>query len=137
MNSIIQMDSDLNHTYTGFGFFDIYNKNSFKQPARTTWIDGWKIEYMAIADPKTIYNTPIVIVGGAFQNFNSYKYCVEQLFESGPVILIDLPSMGANQQICNVDTGESAGMLELPDLSKMLGQWLDIVGIDKVFISRL
>ena len=101
MNSIIQMDSDLNHTYTGFGFFDIYNKNSFKQPARTTWIDGWKIEYMAIADPKTIYNTPIVIVGGAFQNFNSYKYCVEQLFESGPVILIDLPSMGANQQIRN------------------------------------
>ena len=113
MNSIIQMDSDLNHTYTGFGFFDIYNKNSFKQPARTTWIDGWKIEYMAIADPKTIYNTPIVIVGGAFQNFNSYKYCVEQLFESGPVILIDLPSMGANQQIRNVDTGESAGMVPL------------------------
>ncbi|MBP9788684.1 MAG: alpha/beta hydrolase, partial [Acinetobacter sp.] len=137
MNSIIQMDSDLNHTYTGFGFFDIYNKNSFKQPARTTWIDGWKIEYMAIADPKTIYNTPIVIVGGAFQNFNSYKYCVEQLFESGPVILIDLPSMGANQQICNVDTGESAGMLELPDLSKMLGQWLDIVGIDKVSVMGM
>jgi hypothetical protein len=45
-----------------------------------------------------------VIVGGAFQNFNSYKYCVEQLFESGPVILIDLPSMGANQQITNRDT---------------------------------
>ena len=67
MNSIIQMDSDLNHTYTGFGFFDIYNKNSFKQPARTTWIDGWKIEYMAIADPKTIYNTPIVIVGAHFK----------------------------------------------------------------------
>ena len=137
MNSIIQMDSDLNHTYTGFGFFDIYNKNSFKQPARTTWIDGWKIEYMAIADPKTIYNTPIVIVGGAFQNFNSYKYCVEQLFESGPVILIDLPSMGANQQIRNVDTGESAAVLELPDLSKMLGQWLDIVGIDKVSVMGM
>ena len=137
MNSIIQMDSDLNHTYTGFGFFDIYNKNSFKQPARTTWIDGWKIEYMAIADPKTINNTPIVIVGGAFQNFNSYKYCVEQLFESGPVILIDLPSMGANQQIRNVDTGESAGILELPDLSKMLGQWLDIVGIEKVSVMGM
>ncbi|HRA90920.1 MAG TPA: alpha/beta hydrolase, partial [Acinetobacter sp.] len=55
MNSLIQMDSDMNHTYTGFGFFDIYNKNSFKQPARTTWIDGWKIEYMAIADPSTIH----------------------------------------------------------------------------------
>ncbi len=120
-----------------FGFFDIYHRDSFKQPARTTWIDGWKIEYMAIADPKTIHKTPIVIVGGAFQNFNSYKYCVEQLFESGPVILIDLPSMGANQQITNRDTGVSAGTLELPDLSEMLGRWLDIVGIQKVSVMGM
>ncbi|MGK3626474.1 alpha/beta fold hydrolase, partial [Acinetobacter sp. A11] len=117
--------------------FDIYHRDSFKQPARTTWIDGWKIEYMAIADPKTIHKTPIVIVGGAFQNFNSYKYCVEQLFESGPVILIDLPSMGANQQITNRDTGVSAGTLELPDLSEMLGRWLDIVGIQKVSVMGM
>lgn len=137
MNSIIQMDSKINQAYAGFGFFDIYNRDSFKQPARTTWIDGWKIEYMAIADPKTIHKTPIVIVGGAFQNFNSYKYCVEQLFESGPVILIDLPSMGANQQITNRDTGISAGTLELPDLSEMLGRWLDIVGIQKVSVMGM
>jgi len=137
MNSIIQMDSEINQAYAGFGFFDIYNRDSFKQPARTTWIDGWKIEYMAIADPKTIHKTPIVIVGGAFQNFNSYKYCVEQLFESGPVILIDLPSMGANQQITNRDTGISAGTLELPDLSEMLGRWLDIVGIQKVSVMGM
>ncbi|MFW1861959.1 alpha/beta fold hydrolase [Acinetobacter baumannii] len=137
MNSIIQMDSEINQAYAGFGFFDIYHRDSFKQPARTTWIDGWKIEYMAIADPQTIHKTPIVIVGGAFQNFNSYKYCVEQLFESGPVILIDLPSMGANQQITNRDTGISAGTLELPDLSEMLGRWLDIVGIQKVSVMGM
>ncbi|MBP1495074.1 alpha/beta hydrolase [Acinetobacter nosocomialis] len=137
MNSIIQMDSEINQAYAGFGFFDIYHRDSFKQPARTTWIDGWKIEYMAIADPETIHKTPIVIVGGAFQNFNSYKYCVEQLFESGPVILIDLPSMGANQQITNRDTGISAGTLELPDLSAMLGRWLDIVGIQKVSVMGM
>ena len=137
MNSIIQMDSEINQAYAGFGFFDIYHRDHFKQPARTTWIDGWKIEYMAIADPKTIHKTPIVIVGGAFQNFNSYKYCVEQLFESGPVILIDLPSMGANQQITNRDTGVSAGTLELPDLSEMLGRWLDIVGIQKVSVMGM
>lgn len=132
MNSIIQMDSEMYPNTSGFSFFDIYNKNSFKQPPRMTWIDGWKIEYMAIADPLTIHNTPIVIVGGAFQNFNSYKYCVEQLFEKGPVILIDLPSLGSNQQIHNRDTGLSAGTLEIPQLSNMLGEWLDIVGIPKV-----
>lgn len=136
MNSIIQMDTESDQSFTSFGFFDIYDKNSFKQPSRSTWIDGWKIEYMAIADPRTIHNTPIVIIGGAFQNFNSYKYCVEQFFESGPVILIDLPSMGSNQQITNVDSGLSAGTLELPDLSRMLGQWFDIVDIQKVACGR-
>jgi pimeloyl-ACP methyl ester carboxylesterase len=134
MNSIIQMDTESHQSLSSLGFFDIYHKNSFKQQPRTTWIDGWKVEYMAIADARTIHNTPIVIVGGAFQNFNSYKYCVEQFFESGPVILIDLPSMGANQQITNVDSGLSAGTLELPDLSRMLGQWLDIVNIQKVAV---
>lgn len=89
MNSIIQMDSEMYPNTSGFNFFDIYNKNSFKQPPRITWIDGWKVEYMAIADPATIHNTPILIVGGAFQTFSSYKYCVEQLFEKGPVILIN------------------------------------------------
>ena len=102
MNSIIQMDSEVGQSSAHFGFFDLYDKHSFKQPARTTWIDGWKIEYMAIARPDTLHMTPMVIIGGAFQNFNSYKYCVEQLFDAGPIILIDLPSMGANQQISNV-----------------------------------
>ncbi len=132
MNSIIQMDADLHQAGSPFGFFDLYHKDIFKQSARETWIDGWKVEFMAMADVRTIHQTPIVIVGGAFQNFNSYKYCVEQLFACGPVILIDLPSMGANQQITNRDTGVSAGTLELSDLSRMLGVWLDIVGISKV-----
>ena len=137
MNSIIQMDSEMYPNTSGFNFFDIYNKNSFKQPPRITWIDGWKVEYMAIADPATIHNTPILIVGGAFQTFSSYKYCVEQLFEKGPVILIDLPSLGSNQQIHNRDTGLSAGSLEISQLSTMLGTWLDIVEISKVSVMGM
>lgn len=137
MNSMIQMDTDVQDASSHVCFFDIYDKHSFKQPARTTWINGWKVEYMAIAQPETAHLTPIVIIGGAFQNFNSYKYCVEQLFRSGPIILIDMPSMGANQQMTNVETGESAGTLELHDLGQMLGDWLDIVGLDKVSVMGM
>ena len=137
MNSMIQMDSEVQESNTSFGFFDLYHRNSFKEPARTTWIKGWKIEYMAITQPETIHNTPIVIIGGAFQNFNSYKYCVEQLLSAGPIILIDLPSMGANQQITNRDTGVSAGTLELPDLARMLGEWLDIENLSKVSVMGM
>lgn len=137
MNSMIQMDTDVQDASSHVCFFDIYDKHSFKQPARTTWINGWKVEYMAIAQPETAHLTPIVIIGGAFQNFNSYKYCVEQLFRAGPIILIDMPSMGANQQMTNVETGESAGTLELYDLGQMLGDWLDIVGLDKVSVMGM
>ena len=137
MNSMIQMDSEIQDVNMNFSFFDLYHRNSFKQPARTTWIKGWKVEYMAIAQPETMHKTPILIVGGAFQNFNSYKYCVEQLLSAGPVILIDLPSMGANQQITNLDTGISAGTLELPDLARMLGEWLDIESLDKVSVMGM
>ncbi|WP_180050697.1 alpha/beta fold hydrolase [Acinetobacter sp. YH12211] len=137
MNSMIQMDTDVQDASSHVFFFDIYDKHSFKQPARTTWISGWKVEYMAIAQPETAHLTPIVIIGGAFQNFNSYKYCVEQLFRAGPIILIDMPSMGANQQMTNVETGESAGTLELHDLGQMLGDWLDIVGLDKVSVMGM
>lgn len=118
-------------------FFEIYHRDIFKQPPRELWMDGWKIEYMAIANQDTIYETPIIIIGGAFQNFNSYKYCVEQLFQCGPVILIDLPSMGANQQIYNKISGASAAILELPDLSYMLGLWLDALGIRKVSVMGM
>ena len=134
---MIQMDTDVQDASSHLCFFDIYDKHSFKQPARTTWINGWKVEYMAIAQPETAHLTPIVIIGGAFQNFNSYKYCVEQLFRAGPIILIDMPSMGANQQMTNVETGESAGTLELHDLGQMLGNWLDIVGLDKVSVMGM
>ena len=45
--------------------------------------------------------------------------------------------MGANQQIRNIDTGLSAGTLELGDLAKMLGVWLDIEGLDKVSVMGM
>ena len=73
MNSVIQMEPEVQAS-THYGFFDLYDRNSFKQPPRTTWIGGWKVEYMAIARADTLHRTPMVIIGGAFQNFNSYKY---------------------------------------------------------------
>lgn len=118
-------------------FFDTYTRNSFKEPSRAHWIDGWKIEYVAFGLEETMHLPPLVIIGGAFQNFNSYKYCVEQLLECGPIILVDLPSMGGNQQITNVETGASAGILELPELSAMLGRWMDEVGLNKVSIMGM
>lgn len=137
VDNVIQERSQSGSGMQPMQFFDDYHRDSFKSPPREYWLDGWKIEYMAIARPDTRHLTPIVIVGGAFQNFNSYKYCVEQLFAAGPVILVDLPSMGANQQIYNQDSGVSAAALELPELSRMMGVWLDGLGIRRVAVMGM
>ncbi len=137
MNSVAMDKAKQQTEMNPVDFFELYHRDVFKQPAREFWMDGWKIEYMAIAHPDTLYETPIIIIGGAFQNFNSYKYCVEQLFKCGPVILIDLPSMGSNQQIYNKDSGVSAAVLELPDLSNMMGLWLEAMGIRKVSVMGM
>lgn len=126
------MQDSLSQQIQPQGWFDPYTRHSLKEPARAHWIDGWKIEYVAFGLQQTLHLPPVVIIGGAFQNFNSYKYCVEQLLECGPIILVDLPSMGGNQQITNVETGASAGILELPELSALLGRWLHEVGLHKV-----
>lgn len=118
-------------------FFECYSRDTFKAAPREHWIDGWKIEYMAIARPETLQRTPLVIIGGAFQNFNSYKYCVEQLLDAGPIVLIDLPSMGNNQQMQNAISGVSAGILELPDLAHYLGRWVQEVKLPRVSIMGM
>lgn len=122
---------------TSYGIYELYHRDVFKQQPKAIWLDGWKIEYLAIAHPDTMMQTPTIIVGGAFQSFNSYKYCVEHLFECGPVILVDLPSMGSNQQLYNRDHGESAATLELPDLSLLLGEWLDVLQLKKVSVMGM
>ena len=38
MNSMIQRDAELDDANVRLGLFDVYHRNSFKEPARTTWI---------------------------------------------------------------------------------------------------
>ncbi len=71
---------------------------------------------------------------GLFKILILINIALNNCFDAGPIILIDLPSMGANQQITNVDTGVSAGTLELEDLAGMLGTWLDLVHMPKVAV---
>ena len=45
--------------------------------------------------------------------------------------------MGSNQQIYNRNTGASAATLELADLSFMLGQWMDAMGIKNISVMGM
>ncbi|MDF1782011.1 MAG: alpha/beta hydrolase [Alcanivoracaceae bacterium] len=88
-----------------------YSRNAIKAEARSCWVGGWRIDYLPFAHPGTKDRPPLLVVGGAFQNFTSYKYCVERIHEDFPVILVDLPSLGSNDQLA-----PDLGMEDLADL---------------------
>ncbi len=109
--------------------FEAYARQSLKQAPKTDFIGKWRVEYLAFTKPEHAEKTPLIVLGGAFQNFNSYKYCVEQVLEVVPVILVDLPSLGNNDQL--------APELGMEDLADLLYQWVARSGLPKVSVMGL
>ena len=79
--------------------YELYNRSSLKQTPHQDFIGKWRVDYLAFSQPENAHKTPLIVLGGAFQNFNSYKYCVENILNEVPVILVDLPSLGNNDQL--------------------------------------
>ncbi len=109
--------------------YEAYNRSSLKQEPRTDFIGKWRVEYLAFSAPENAHKVPLIVLGGAFQNFNSYKYCVEQILQAVPVILVDLPSLGNNAQL--------APELGMEDLADLLFQWTQRAGLEKVSLMGL
>ncbi len=109
--------------------YEVYNRSSLKQPPKTDFVGKWRVEYLAFSQPDNVHKAPLIVLGGAFQNFNSYKYCVEQVLNEVPVILVDLPSLGNNDQL--------SPELGMEDLADLLFQWTQRAGLEKVSLMGL
>jgi len=109
--------------------YEAYNRSSLKQSPKTDFIGTWRVEYLAFSEPENAHKVPLIVLGGAFQNFNSYKYCVEQILQAVPVILVDLPSLGNNNQL--------APQLGMEDLADLLFLWTRKMGLEKVSLMGL
>lgn len=75
----------------------------------------YKAEYHAFSLHENSHKTPVILLGGAFQNFTSFRDEVELLHSTHPVIMIDLPSQGNNNQL--------APELDLPDYAHLLNEF--------------
>lgn len=106
-----------------------YSRHAIKAEPQQYWVDDWRIDYLAFGDPARTNRPPLLVIGGAFQNFTSYKYCVERIYEDFPVILIDLPSLGNNDQI--------APNLGMEDLADLLFHFVDGMGLTQVHLMGL
>ena len=106
-----------------------YTRSAIKADAIQLWVGKWRIDYLAFSSPANAHKPPLIVVGRAFQNFTSYKYCVQRIYEDFPVILVDLPSLGNNTQI--------APDLSMEDLADLLYEFSLQSGLKKVHLMGL
>lgn len=95
------------------------------QSHKTVTVDGgWQVNYLAFAGEQFKEQPPLVILGGAFQKFHSFKKEVEALCKEMPVILVDLPGQGSNDQ-----NADGLGFAEYADI---LVKFVDTIQVKKV-----
>ncbi|MCF8058725.1 MAG: alpha/beta hydrolase [Bacteriovoracaceae bacterium] len=78
--------------------FSLFSAPDLQSHKSVTVKGGWQVNYLAFAQESFPGRSPLVILGGAFQKFHSFKKEVEQLSVHLPVILVDLPGQGSNDQ---------------------------------------
>lgn len=87
-------------------------------------LDGNRVEYMGFCLPENEGKTPVVFLGGAFQNFFSFKKDVQTLVQDFPILLVDLPSQGSNAQLCE--------HFEFEDFATLLAKFIDHFKLSKI-----
>ena len=106
-----------------------YSRHAIKAEPLSHFVGQWRVDYLPFCAPENADKPPLLVIGGAFQNFTSYKYSVERIYSDFPVILVDLPSLGSNDQI--------APDLGMEDLADLLYEFVHNMGIDKVHLMGL
>lgn len=79
--------------------FSTFDSSSLKQDPMVHMIGPYKLEFHLFSAPENEGKTPVVFLGGAFQSFTSFKTEVELVYQTHPVVLLDLPSQGSNDQL--------------------------------------
>lgn len=98
-----------------------YSAQSLSSEPDILLLDGWQLRYQAFAARADDPCPPVLLLGGAFQSFRSFTGEVSELLAEHPVILLDLPSQGGNQQL--------AAELSLEDLADLIAAFAEQLGL--------
>jgi pimeloyl-ACP methyl ester carboxylesterase len=106
-----------------FQFAD-FDTAHFRAGPRRTSLGPWTVEEHSFGAPGTTDKAPLVFIGGAFQNAWSFLREVRHFIGQRPVILVDLPGQGQNNQL--------SGDLRFTDLADLLRAFFDHHGVQTI-----
>jgi pimeloyl-ACP methyl ester carboxylesterase len=97
--------------------FADFDTAHFRAEPRRTAIGPWTAQHLSFGAPGTTEKPPLVFIGGAFQNAWSFLREVRHFIGQRPIILLDLPGQGQNQQL--------SGELTFDDFGDLFCKFLD------------
>lgn len=101
-----------------------FSREPLKGPGHVTRLGASRVQYLCFDGPHGLTGDPVLLVGGAFQTFWSFRHDVERLTRRWPVILVDLPGQGLN-----LHPSEGMGF---SDFAALVRDFLDHHGIERV-----
>ncbi|MDF1763958.1 MAG: alpha/beta hydrolase [Oleibacter sp.] len=101
--------------------FDVYTPAALKAEPQVQMVNGYKVEFLSFSSTAENQLTPVMFLGGAFQTFGSFRAELESIVSDRPVILVDLPSQGSNDQL--------APELNMADFADLIAGFLDAQNI--------
>jgi pimeloyl-ACP methyl ester carboxylesterase len=94
--------------------YDAFSTQAFRDEPETMSIDGWLVNYKSFCRPENRHKTPLVILGGAFQHFQTFVHDVRAYLPHVPILLVALPGQASNSD------PKDASLLSLRDLAGLL-----------------
>lgn len=107
-----------------------YSPSQLSQAPEVLQLGPWRLQYLAFARRSRDPRTPVLLLGGAFQNFRSFASEVTELLGDHPVILLDLPSQGGNLQLA-----PELALEGLADLIAAFAETLDLPPLMPIGLS--
>lgn len=98
--------------------------------SRTLQLGDYCLHYQVYSRRAQDSRHPVLLLGGAFQNFRSFASEVEELLADHPVILLDLPSQGSNLQLA-----PELGLAQLADLIGAFARELNLPPLMPIGLS--
>jgi pimeloyl-ACP methyl ester carboxylesterase len=97
--------------------YDHFDTACFRADPRRTNLGPWTVHHVSFGAAPTADRPPLVFIGGAFQNAWSFYREVKHFLPQRPIVIVDLPGQGQNDQL--------SGSLGFADLAGLLRDFLD------------
>ncbi|WP_141732958.1 alpha/beta fold hydrolase [Oligoflexus tunisiensis] len=102
---------------------------AFRDEPATVTVNGWTINYMGFCRSEHRNQTPLVLLGGAFQSFASFMNDVKAYLPQMPVLLVALPGQASNKET------RDASMLSLRDMADLLEGFFQELRLEQVALA--